>query len=117
VIRDQLANDRTFLAWFRTGIALFGLGVIIAKVALVVNPNNTKGEDQTFFSVVGIVSVVCGGLLVIVGYVQHRRVRHHLTSDGEAQSLAGPWQAPLAPSVGRCFYLFCWVSPPRTPLK
>jgi uncharacterized membrane protein YidH (DUF202 family) len=48
VIRDQLANDRTSLAWFRTGIALCGLGVIIAKVALVVNPNNAKGEDQTF---------------------------------------------------------------------
>ena len=82
-MNDQLANDRTFLAWFRTGIALFGLGVVIAKVALIVNPNSTKVEDQSFFAVVGIVSVLCGALLVIVGYFQHRRVRHLLTSDVE----------------------------------
>ena len=82
-MNDQLANDRTFLAWFRTGIALFGLGVVIAKVALIVNPNSTKVEDLTFYAVVGIVSVLCGALLVIVGYFQHRRVRHLVTSDVE----------------------------------
>ena len=81
-MNDQLANDRTFLAWFRTGIALFGLGVVIAKVALIANPNSTK-VDLAFYAAVGIVSVLCGALLVIVGYFQHRRVRHLLTSDVE----------------------------------
>ena len=28
--RDQLANERTFLAWVRTSIALMGFGVLIA---------------------------------------------------------------------------------------
>ena len=26
-------NDRTYLAWLRTGIALFGLGFVVAKVS------------------------------------------------------------------------------------
>lgn len=82
-MRDQLANDRTFLAWFRTGIALVGLGVVIAKLAFLVNANGTDMEDKLFYAVVGIVSVLCGALLVIVGYVQHRRVRHFLESDVE----------------------------------
>ena len=30
--RDHLANERTFLAWVRTSIALLGFGVLIAKL-------------------------------------------------------------------------------------
>lgn len=30
--RDHLANERTFLAWVRTGIALVGFGILIAKL-------------------------------------------------------------------------------------
>ena len=29
---DELANDRTFLAWLRTGIALFGLGFVVSNL-------------------------------------------------------------------------------------
>ncbi len=31
-VRDHLANERTFLAWVRTSIALLGFGVLIAKL-------------------------------------------------------------------------------------
>ncbi|MBY9076827.1 DUF202 domain-containing protein [Nocardioides sp. WL0053] len=34
--RDELANDRSLLTWLRTGIALFRLGFVVAKVALLV---------------------------------------------------------------------------------
>jgi putative membrane protein len=30
-LRDHLAEERTFLAWIRTGIALIGLGFVIAR--------------------------------------------------------------------------------------
>ena len=39
----ELANDRTFLAWLRTGIALFGLGFVVAKVALMISGNGRGG--------------------------------------------------------------------------
>ncbi len=35
-IRDHLANERTFLAWVRTSIALLGFGVLIAKLRFLV---------------------------------------------------------------------------------
>jgi putative membrane protein len=82
-MRDQLANDRTFLAWFRTGVALVGLGVVIAKLAFILNTNGTKRSDVAWYTVVGIVSVLCGALIVIVGYLQHRRVQDLLASDVE----------------------------------
>jgi len=39
-VRDHLANERTFLAWVRTSIALLGFGVLIAKLRLLgLNPH------------------------------------------------------------------------------
>lgn len=31
-VRDHLANERTYLAWMRTGIATMGFGIVIAKL-------------------------------------------------------------------------------------
>ncbi len=31
-VREHLANERTYLAWVRTGIAAMGFGVLIAKL-------------------------------------------------------------------------------------
>src|SRR5437868_4229006 len=33
-LRDYLAEERTFLAWIRTGIALMGLGLVVAHFEL-----------------------------------------------------------------------------------
>lgn len=35
-ITDHLANERTFLAWVRTSIALMGFGVVIARLRFLV---------------------------------------------------------------------------------
>jgi putative membrane protein len=32
--RDHLANERTFLAWIRTALALIGLGFVLARLGL-----------------------------------------------------------------------------------
>jgi putative membrane protein len=40
-IRDHLANERTFLAWVRTSVSLLGFGVLIARLALIMD---TMGE-------------------------------------------------------------------------
>jgi uncharacterized membrane protein YidH (DUF202 family) len=71
---SQLANDRTFLAWLRTGIALFGLGFVVAKVALIVSPGSGGASDQNLYTGVGVIVVLCGAALVLVGYTQHARL-------------------------------------------
>ena len=52
---DELANDRTFLAWLRTSIAVVGLGFVVAKVALIVQPNNKTASSEGLYAAVGIV--------------------------------------------------------------
>ena len=80
---NELANDRTYLAWLRTGIATMGLGFVVAKVALIVQPNNKTASNQGLYAVVGILIVLCGGALVVVGYLQHKTVLDLLTTDEE----------------------------------
>ena len=81
---NELANDRTFLAWLRTGIALFGLGFVVAKVALIVQPDKTGLSDQDLYSGVGVLIVLCGAALIVTGYVQHAGVLKALQRDEQS---------------------------------
>ena len=78
---SELANDRTFLAWFRTAIALFGLGFVIAKVSLIVDEGSGGVSDETLYTGVGVATVLGGAAVVLVGHVQHARFWHHLNAD------------------------------------
>jgi len=49
--RDHLANERTYLAWHRTGLSVAALGVAVAKFA----PHR------------GVHAVVSGGILLFAG--------------------------------------------------
>jgi putative membrane protein len=81
---SQLANDRTFLAWLRTGISLFGFGFVVAKVALIVEPGSQGVSNEVFYTSIGVLMVLSGAALVAFGYLQHANVAHHL--DPEEQS-------------------------------
>lgn len=61
-IRDHLANERTYLAWMRSAIALMGFGVLIARlrmfqVPVVPSPGN-GWKLGLVFSIVGLVTVL-----------------------------------------------------------
>ena len=78
---DELANDRTFLAWLRTSVAIIGLGFVVAKLALIVQPTNEAASNQDLYAAVGIVVVSCGGAIVVVGYRLHKTVLDSLRTD------------------------------------
>ncbi len=88
---SQLANDRTFLAWLRTGIALFGLGFVVAKVALIVTPGSGGASDQSLYTGVGVLVVLCGAALVLVGYTQHASSARVLADRDGAKTAIARW--------------------------
>ena len=97
---NELANDRTFLAWLRTGIAVFGLGFVVAKVSLIVEPDMTLLDNKDLYSAVGVLIVLSGVALVVVGYVQHAHVWRLLDRDREAPKPRWPLAITAIAFVG-----------------
>ncbi len=96
----ELANDRTFLAWLRTGIALFGLGFVVAKVALIVQPDSAPLSDDDLYSAAGVLIVLLGAAIIIVGYRQHRRVLTSIAADEAAARPRWPFTITAFAVVG-----------------
>lgn len=80
--RDHLANERTFLAWVRTGAAIVVFGFAIGRfsiamrqlVALQGHPVGTAGISVWM----GSFTIVAGVMLVVSGLVRYRKTRAQL---------------------------------------
>lgn len=72
-VRDHLANERTYLAWTRTGISLLGFGVVIVRLRVLQPPFLPRVGNSwklgLLFSLVGLITV----LLSTIHYFTVRR--------------------------------------------
>jgi putative membrane protein len=93
---DALANDRTFLAWLRTGIALFGLGFVVAKVSLLLDADEVGFSEAALYSTIGVLVVLCGALVIGVGYRQHVVFARELDRAGVATPTGRRWPGAFA---------------------
>ncbi|WP_430335402.1 YidH family protein [Rhodococcus sp. ACT016] len=66
--RFTLANERTFLAWVRTGLALVAAGVALNEFVVHGLPARTA-------HLVAILLIASGGMLAVAAAVQWRRVQ------------------------------------------
>jgi putative membrane protein len=62
-IRDHLANERTYLAWMRSAIALMGFGVLIVRIRILRPPLAPQPPGNGWklglaFAIVGLLSVL-----------------------------------------------------------
>jgi len=64
--RFLLANERTFLAWMRTALALIAGGVALDQFVVVAGARD-------LVTVLGIFAIVLGGIVAVLGIVQWRR--------------------------------------------
>ncbi len=58
--RFLLANERTFLAWVRTALAIMIGGIALTQL----------GHDSAAQGVVGMIVIVLGGFMALVGYLR-----------------------------------------------
>jgi putative membrane protein len=78
--RDYLANERTLLAWIRTGIALIALGFVVARFGLFLRElglhANPSAQDllvgHGLSSVVGTLIILLSVLLLALSYLRYR---------------------------------------------
>lgn len=60
-LRTQMANERTLLSYYRSGLACIGLGAFIFKF-----------YDSPLFVGISILAVVAGAVIVVYGSIRYR---------------------------------------------
>ena len=84
--RDHLANERTFLAWVRTGVAVVVFGFAIGRFAVAIRQwMQLEGQGHVVptsgLSVwFGLVAIIAGVLVCLSGLVRYRRTREQIDS-------------------------------------
>ena len=83
--RDHLANERTFLAWLRTGVATIVFGFAIGRFSIALREfMKLQGQPSTtpgFTTWLGIISAVGGVLLILTGLERYRKTRIQIDSN------------------------------------
>lgn len=77
---DYLANERTFLAWVRTGITLIALGFVVARFNLLIRELGGSTPTSSYSNAFGVALVLLGAVLVVLAQVRQRSVRAALES-------------------------------------
>jgi putative membrane protein len=81
LIRDHLANERTLLAWLRTGMAVAGLGFLVARFGI--DPTLTASDSDTgaFSEAIGIALIAGGAAMTGLGAIRYRRTTRWIDTD------------------------------------
>lgn len=64
---EHAANERTFLAWVRTAVAIVGFGVAVARLGT---------ADVSPWSEIAL--MVSGGVVILIAYLRMRKLRHRI---------------------------------------
>ena len=68
--RTRLANERTYLAWWRSGLASFAVAVGAGKIA----PDIREGGNEWAYQLLGAGFALLGCAFVVYAYFRQRRV-------------------------------------------
>jgi putative membrane protein len=77
--RDHLANERTFLAWVRTGVSIVVFGFAIGRFSIAIRQLSAMQGHAirtAGLSVwMGVISMIGGAMLLVAGLVRYRVTR------------------------------------------
>ena len=95
---DHAANERTFLAWVRTAIAVMAFGFLVERFDLFLQiAGQTLGRHalsptgQLVGNIAGLVLIGLGACTIILAIVRFRRTARQIDSE---EALAGPSGQP-----------------------
>lgn len=67
---DHSANERTFLAWVRTVIAVVGFGIASVRIG----PNHVSGWSEAML-------LISGAVVVVIAFLRLRHVRARINAE------------------------------------
>ena len=87
---DHAANERTFLAWIRTAIAVEAFGFLVEKFDLFLRVSSRTGGvrsppviGETISDVVGLLLLLLGGMIAVLATIRFRRLATAIDSPDE----------------------------------
>jgi len=103
---DHAANERTFLAWVRTAIAVMAFGFVIERFDLflqVMAPQTQRQlspHSQFFANVAGLAFIAIGVAIIALAGFRFARTSKEIESDDEAPSTGARFDIALAVLIG-----------------
>jgi uncharacterized membrane protein YidH (DUF202 family) len=90
--RVHMANERTFLAWIRTSIAVMAFGFVVEKFSLFVKQmayyigKAASPPAPGYSSLIGILLVGLGMLMGVLAFIRYKKVERQIDEDTYAPS-------------------------------
>jgi len=103
---DHAANERTFLAWVRTAIAVMAFGFVIERFDLFLQVMAPQAQrqisphGQTFANVAGLAFIAIGVAIITVAGWRFARTTKEIETDDEVPSTGARFDVALAGLVG-----------------
>jgi putative membrane protein len=96
--RVYFAAERTLLAWVRSGVAVIGLGFVVARFGLflrLVSPNPQQADvgRVELSSLLGCALAIVGGVLTALAALQFKLFLRELSGEELPRSRLGSWLA------------------------
>jgi putative membrane protein len=91
-LREHQANERTFLAWLRTSIAIIAFGFVLERFSLFLQymaPASPAKAVNPYTSVVGVGLIGLGTLMIPVSLWRFLLEERHI--DAATQATTGNW--------------------------
>ncbi|MGC1454544.1 MAG: DUF202 domain-containing protein [Nitrospirota bacterium] len=86
--RVHMANERTFLAWIRTSIAIMAFGFVVEKFSLFVKQmayylgkEAAAPPPQGYSAMIGIVLVGLGVVMGLLAFIRYKKVERQIDDD------------------------------------
>jgi len=96
-LTDHMANERTFLAWIRTIIAIMAFGFVVEKFSLFIRkfsyflgrtlPHEATPSSFEYSSIFGIVLVAMGTVMGLLAFVRYKKVEKQINENNYQPSL------------------------------
>jgi len=89
---DHLANERTLLAWVRTGIGIMAFGFVVVKFSLFVKQISLAfGKPATvhqygYSAPIGILMVITGALSLLLSLMRYKRTEQQINNNSYQHS-------------------------------
>ena len=104
---DHAANERTFLAWVRTAIAVMAFGFVIERFDLFLQvavpqlaDRQLNAHGQAFANVAGLAFIAIGVSMIVIAGFRFARTAKDIESEADVPSSGERFDVALAVLIG-----------------